>query len=106
MDTLTAVEQAIVRIIRQRQRNYPPHRGVLPVTIACFLDEYRAQQTVRRDCVALWQRGELVRMGGEGSRRGYRVPPLPVAVDARAGRKWRLSKCSRRAAGRSGRSSW
>lgn len=76
--TLTKLQQAILDIVRSRQRNYPPQRGVLPLTIACFLDEYRAQQTVRRYCVQLWQMGLLDRLGGERSRRGYRIPSEQV----------------------------
>ena len=63
----------IIEIVRLRQRNMPPGRGVLPVTVQCFLDQYRAEQTLRRDMSALARVGLLERIGGEGSRRGYRV---------------------------------
>lgn len=64
----------IVLIVQQRQRNLPSKRGVLPVTVQCYLNDYRAEQTLRRDMALLWQAGYLQRVGGkEGTRRGYRV---------------------------------
>lgn len=63
----------IIEIVRKRQRQMPLGRGVLPVTVQCFLDEYRAEQTLRRDMSTLARIGLLERIGGEGSRRGYRV---------------------------------
>jgi len=64
----------IVSIVQERQRNMPPERGVLPVTVQAFINEYRAEQTLRRDMSLLWQAGYLERVGGkEGCRRGYRV---------------------------------
>jgi len=70
---MTELQSNIVNIVKARQRNVPSTRGVLPKTVQCFLDEYRAEQTLRRDMVSLWQQGLLDRLGGEGSRRGYRV---------------------------------
>jgi hypothetical protein len=64
---------AIIQIVKERQRGLPPNRGVLPVTVQCFLDDYRAEQTLRRDMAALWQAGKLERVGGTNSRRGYRI---------------------------------
>lgn len=63
----------IVFIVRERQRGMPPNRGVLPVSVQCWLEEYRAEQTLRRDMSKLWRAGLLQRCGGEGARRGYRV---------------------------------
>jgi hypothetical protein len=63
----------IVEIVRQRQRNVPQGRGVLPKTVGAFLDEYRCEQTLRRDMSKLWRAGVLERLGGTGARRGYRV---------------------------------
>lgn len=67
------ISAAIIRIVRERQRNAPEGRGVLPRTVQCFLDEYRAEQTLRRDMARLAEMGKLVRIGPAGSRRGYRV---------------------------------
>lgn len=67
------ISEAIIRIVRERQRNVPAERGVLPRTVQCFLDEYRAEQTLRRDMARLAEMGRLVRIGTAGSRRGYRV---------------------------------
>jgi DeoR/GlpR family transcriptional regulator of sugar metabolism len=61
----------ILEIVRQRQRN--AKEGVLPVTVQAWLDEYRAEQTLRRDMAALWRAGLLERIGGERCRKGYRV---------------------------------
>ncbi len=63
----------VVGIVRRRQRSVPPGRGVLPKTVGAFLNDYRCEQTLRRDLAKLWRAGVLERMGGEGSRRGYRV---------------------------------
>lgn len=63
----------IVKIVRQRQRAVPAGRGVLPKTVGAFLLMPRCEQTLRRDCAALWRAGVLERCGGEGSRKGYRV---------------------------------
>ena len=63
----------IVLIVAERQRVLPPDRGVLPVTVQAFMSRYRAEQTLRRDMTELWKAGYLRRIGGEGSRRGYRV---------------------------------
>lgn len=64
----------IVYIVEERQRGLSACRGVLPVTVQCFLNEYRAEQTLRRDMAMLWKAGYLQRVGDkEGSRRGYRV---------------------------------
>lgn len=67
------ISEQILQIVRERQRNVPAERGVLPRTVQCFLDEYRAEQTLRRDMATLWRMGKLERVGEAGSRRGYRV---------------------------------
>jgi hypothetical protein len=41
--------------------------------VAVFLPYYRAEQTLRRDMMRLARAGWLVREGGQGARRGYRV---------------------------------
>lgn len=63
----------ILKIVQERQRGLPPNVGVLPRTVQVFLDEYRAEQTLREDMVELWRDGFLERIGGTGARRGYRV---------------------------------
>jgi hypothetical protein len=63
----------VVRIVRKEQRNVCGACGVLPKTVQAYLDEYRAEQTLRRDCATLWRAGILERVGGSGARRGYRV---------------------------------
>lgn len=63
----------ILKIVQQRQRGLQPGSGVLPKTVQAWLDDYRAEQTLRRYMAGLWRAGLLVRIGGEGSRKGYRV---------------------------------
>lgn len=70
---MSELHKTIINIVKERQRGLPPGRGVLPVTVQCFLDDYRAEQTLRRDMSSLWRAGLLERVGGERSRRGYRV---------------------------------
>lgn len=67
------VQDVIVKIIKERQRGLSSNEGVLPKTVQAFLDFYRAEQTLRRDMAQMANRGHLVRIGGEGARRGYRV---------------------------------
>lgn len=70
----------IVQIVAERQRQVDPKRGVLPLTVQAWLDEYRAEQTVRRDMVMLARAGFLQRVGdgnkAVATRRGYRVAHL------------------------------
>lgn len=63
----------LLRIIRDRQRGLPPGLGVLPKTVGAWLDDYRCEQTLRKDMAGMWRAGLLERIGGEGARRGYRV---------------------------------
>lgn len=70
----------IIEIVRQRQPG--AKNGVLPVTVQAWLDEYRAEQTLRRDMVALWRAGLLERVGGDGCRKGYRVNDTRTEVSA------------------------
>lgn len=65
------VYEWILRIVRRRQRDLG--RGVFPREVAVFLPYYRAEQTLRRDMMRLARAGWLVREGGQGARRGYRV---------------------------------
>jgi hypothetical protein len=65
---------AILRVIEERQRHLPPNLGVLPWMVQGWLNNYRAEQTLRKDMTLLWKAGYLQRIGGqEGCRRGYRA---------------------------------
>ena len=67
---------AVLDVVQTRQRYQPRGRGVLPVTVQCFLDFDAAEQTLRRDMVTLWRAGLLERIGaesGQATRRGYRI---------------------------------
>lgn len=68
------IEKDIVEIVKKLQRNVPPRYGVYPFMVQCWLDIYRAEGTLRRDMMTMAERGVLLRMGGTGARRGYRVP--------------------------------
>jgi hypothetical protein len=63
----------IVQIVKERQRQLSPDRGVIPKMVQPWMRRYRAEQTLRKDMALLWQAGYLERIGGGGSRRGYRV---------------------------------
>lgn len=89
------LRETILKIVRERQRGVKPGRGVIPAMVQCWLDEYKAEQTLRRYMAAMGREGLLERVGGEGSRRGYRVdthpkpalppvrPPLQIAINVR-----------------------
>lgn len=49
-------------------------RGVLPRDVQSRLPYARAEGSLRRDMLAMYQCGRLVRVGGVGARRGYRLP--------------------------------
>ena len=49
-------------------------RGVLPRDIQVRLPYRRAEGSVRRDMADMVRVGRLVRIGGDGARRGYRLP--------------------------------
>jgi len=65
------IELQIVHIVRGLQRRMG--RGILPVDVQPWLVGYRAEQTLRMDMMRLVDEGYLERIGGDGSRRGYRV---------------------------------
>ncbi|MCK6581083.1 MAG: hypothetical protein L6Q98_23560 [Anaerolineae bacterium] len=69
-----ALYVAIVHIVQRRQRDVRDGRGVLPVAVQSWLNEYRAEQTLRREMSYLARQGVLERVGGKGCRRGYRIP--------------------------------
>jgi hypothetical protein len=49
-------------------------RGVLPKDVQARLPYNRAEGSLRRDMLAMYEAGRLVRVGGHGARRGYRLP--------------------------------
>lgn len=63
----------ILEIVRREQRRTQAGRGVLPWEVQPWLERYWAEQTIRRIMAMLWRAGLLIRIGGSGSRRGYRV---------------------------------
>lgn len=65
----------ITTIVKRLERTY---NRVYPWMVAMELSEYRAEQTVRRYMVDMWQRGLLVRVGGDRARRGYITPSLMI----------------------------
>lgn len=68
---MTLFEERIVGVVQQIQKEY--RRGVLPRMVQARLDFSRCEQQVRKDLKRLAERGVLVRIGGEGARRGYCV---------------------------------
>ena len=82
---MTPVEREIfyrqlIRIVRHLERS---NKRVYPRTVAPHLDIYRCEQTLRDDMAYLARRGELIRVGGFKSRRGYCVPrPGSLALPA------------------------
>ena len=51
-------------------------RGVFPRDVMPRLPYARAEGSLRRDMWSMYEQGRLVRLGGEGARKGYRVPTL------------------------------
>lgn len=62
----------IERAVREARRDL--RRGVLPKDVQPRLPYGRAEGSLRRDMLHMYQSGRLVRLGGEGARRGYRMP--------------------------------
>lgn len=62
------IETAVTRAQRDLRR------GVLPRDIQSRLPYSRAEGSLRRDMMAMHHHGRLIRIGGAGARRGYRVP--------------------------------
>lgn len=61
----------LIRIVAKLQRSY---KRVYPWMVALHLPFYRAEQTIRKDMAYLARRGDLIRPGGPGARRGYYAP--------------------------------
>jgi len=49
-------------------------RAVMPYEVQRRLPFDRAEGSLRRDMLAMYKCGRLVRVGGEGARQGYRLP--------------------------------
>lgn len=68
------LEHNILEQVPRIQRN--SRRGVLPVNVQARLDFYVSEQWLRTCMVRMWRNGRLIRIGGAGARRGYRLPTL------------------------------
>jgi hypothetical protein len=66
------VYQEIESAMTKAQRDL--RRGVLPRDVQARLPYNRAEGSLRRDMLAMYQAGRLVRVGGYGARQGYRLP--------------------------------
>jgi hypothetical protein len=64
------IEKATARAQRDLRR------GVYPKDVMCLLPYGRAEGSLRRDMYAMYRHGRLLRLGGEGARKGYRLPTL------------------------------
>ena len=62
----------IERAVKAAQRDL--RRGVLPRDVQSRLPYSRAEASLRRDMITMYQQGRLIRLGGYGARRGYRLP--------------------------------
>jgi hypothetical protein len=65
----------IIRAVRQLERDLAliPGRGVFPWQVQARLDVSLHEATLRRKMAAIAADGLLIRVGGEGARRGYRA---------------------------------
>lgn len=73
--------------VRSAERNLG--RGVFPVDVMPRLPYARAEGSLRRDMASMWRHGQLVRIGGEDARQGYRVPTRMERVAWRCnGGRW------------------
>lgn len=62
------IERAVVAAQRDLRR------GVLPRDVQARLPYSRAEGSLRRDMLAMYETGRLIRLGGHGARQGYRLP--------------------------------
>lgn len=67
---MDSIYEEIGSAVKKLQRNL--RRGVLPKHVQPYLPFDRAEGSIRRDMGAMWTEGLLVRVGGQGARRGYR----------------------------------
>lgn len=66
------VWEEIERAVRSAQRDLK--RGVLPRDVQARLPYGRAEGSLRRDMLMMYDHGRLIRVGGHGARQGYRLP--------------------------------
>jgi hypothetical protein len=67
---MDGIYEDIEGAVKRLQRNL--RRGVLPKHVQPYLPYDRAEGSIRRDMGQMWTEGRLVRVGGQGTRRGYR----------------------------------
>lgn len=72
------IEQNILNLVQKAQRNL--RRGVLPRHVQPELPFYVSEQALRKYMVRMSRQGDIIRIGGTGSRRGYRLPTLVERV--------------------------
>lgn len=89
VDVVYPLEDSIFEIVRQVERNCK--YGVLPKTVQARLHLSVAEQTVRRYMVRMWESGKLLRVGGRGARRGYRLPPAAGVLE-REVLRWKIDQ--------------
>lgn len=70
--TPETVYKLIVHHVGRTQRDL--RRPVFPWELQARLPIARAEGSLRRDMLHLYETGRLVRVGGEGARQGYRLP--------------------------------
>lgn len=71
-DYTELVYQQIESVVGTAQRDL--RRGVLPRDVQARLPYSRAEGSLRRDMLAMYEAGRIVRVGGHGARQGYRLP--------------------------------
>lgn len=71
-DYMILVYEEIAAAVTRAQRDL--RRGVLPRDVQGRLPYARAEGSLRRDMLTMYEAGLLVRVGGHGARRGYRQP--------------------------------
>lgn len=77
-DYMSMIYDDIARVVVQAQRDL--RRGVLPRDVQARLPYARAEGSLRRDMLKMYEGGKLIRVGGNGARRGYRVPTVVERV--------------------------
>lgn len=71
-DYMEQVYHDIIKCVKVAQQNL--RGGVFPKDAQAWLPYSRAEGSLRRDMAAMNCAGLLVRVGGTGARRGYRLP--------------------------------
>lgn len=76
----------IERAVGAAQRDL--RRGVLPRDVQARLPYDRAEGSLRRDMLSMYERGRLVRLDGHGARQGYRLPTRMERLAYTINRQW------------------